>query len=354
MSMKNEKIREDEILEGETHELTVIDVDKGQSPLRVDKFIMNRVEHTTRNKVQIAIRAGTVLVNEKTVKPNHKVKPFDTIKILIERQSGEVHKIIPEDIPLNIVFEDEYLMVIHKPSGMVVHPGFGNKTGTLVHAIAFHIQRDDIPVLPGNEIDRPGLVHRLDKDTSGLMVIAKTEYAMSHLAKQFFDHDIERTYNAVVWGNFEEQEGTVEAYIGRHPRRRTIMAVHPDDSEGAKHAITHYKVLEDMYYVSLIECKLETGRTHQIRVHMNHIGHQVFSDSKYDGSRVVKGTVYSKYKQFVENCFKLCPRQALHAKSLGFIHPHTEEKMYFESELPDDMILALDKWRSYFINKSEK
>jgi 23S rRNA pseudouridine1911/1915/1917 synthase len=354
MAIHNEPMKEEEVLTEDTHELTIIDVDKGQSPLRVDKFIMNRVEHTTRNKVQIAIKAGTVLVNDKKVKPNHKVKPFDKIKILIERHSDQAHKIVPEDIPLEIVFEDEYLMVINKPSGMVVHPGFGNKTGTLVHAIAHHIQRDDIPVLPGNEIDRPGLVHRLDKDTSGLMVIAKTEYAMSYLAKQFFDHEIERTYNTLVWGNFEETEGTVDAYIGRHPRHRTIMAVHPDDSEGAKNATTHYKVLEDLYYVSLIECRLETGRTHQIRVHMNHIGHQVFSDAKYDGDRVVKGTVYTKYKQFVENCFKLCPRQALHARSIGFVHPHTEERMFFSSELPEDITLVLKKWRSYFNTKSEK
>ncbi|MEE9373584.1 MAG: RluA family pseudouridine synthase [Saprospiraceae bacterium] len=337
-----------------THELTILNVDKGQSPLRVDKFIMNRVEHTTRSKIQTAIKAGTVLVNDKVVKPNHRVKPYDQIKILLEHQKSESSKIIPEDIPLEIVYEDEYLMVISKASGMVVHPGFGNRSGTLVHALAYHIKRDDIPILPGNSIDRPGLVHRLDKDTSGLMVIAKTEYTMSHLAKQFFNHNIDRTYHALVWGTFHENAGTVETFIGRHPRKRVIMSVHPDDGEGGKHAITHYEVIEDMYYVSLIKCKLETGRTHQIRVHMNHIGHQVFSDEKYDGSRVVKGTVYTKYKRFVENCFSLCPRQALHAKSLGFIHPHTEEKMFFESELPEDMSLLLEKWRSYFTNKLEK
>ena len=354
MSSDKMTVIEEEVYEEDTHEMTIIEVDKGQSPLRVDKFIMNRVEHTTRNKVQTAIKAGTVLVNDKTVKPNHKVKPLDTIKILLEKQDRENTHITPENIPLDIVYEDEHLMVINKPAGMVVHPGYGNKTGTLVHAILYHLQRDDIPVLPGNAIDRPGLVHRLDKDTSGLMVIAKTEYAMSHLAKQFFDHDIDRTYNALVWGNFEETEGTVDEHIGRHPRHRTIMAVHPHDSMGAKHAVTHFKVIEDMYYVSLIQCNLETGRTHQIRVHMQHTGHPVFSDSKYGGDSIVKGTVYSKYKQFVENCFKLCPRQALHAKSIGFVHPHTEKKMHFNSELPEDMHMVLEKWKSYFIHKSDQ
>ena len=350
MTKEAEILHEDESV----HDQIIIKADKGQGLLRVDKFIMNRIEYATRNKVQKAIKAGSVLVNDKPVKPNHKIKPHDVVKILQEKKEGNEDKIVPENIPLDIIYEDEYLMVIYKPSGMVVHPGFGNRSGTLVHAIAYHLQRDDIPVLPGNSMDRPGLVHRLDKNTSGLMVIAKTEFAMSHLAKQFFDHDIDRTYHALVWGNFEEDNGTVEAYIGRHPRQRVIMSVHEDDSLGAKHAVTHYEVLEDLYYVSLIKCQLETGRTHQIRVHMNSIGHPVFNDDKYDGDRVVKGTVYTKYKQFVENCFKLCPRQALHAKSLGFIHPHTEEKMFFDSELPDDMSKALEKWRSYFINKIEK
>jgi len=336
------------------HQQTILTVPNDQEPLRVDKYIMLHVENTTRSKVQTAIKAGTVLVNDKAVKPNHKVKPKEIIKVLLENTSSDVHRVSPENIPLDIVYEDEYVMVIYKPAGMVVHPGFGNKSGTLVHAIAYHLQRDDIPVLPGNAIDRPGLVHRLDKDTSGLMVIAKTEFAMSHLAKQFFDHDIDRTYHALVWGNFDEIEGTIEAYIGRHPKQRVIMSTHEDDSLGAKHAITHYKVLEDMYYVSVIECRLETGRTHQIRVHMSNERHPVFNDEKYDGARVVKGTVYTKYKQYVENCFKLCPRQALHAKSLGFVHPHTGEKMFFDSELPDDMTAVIEKWRAYFTNKAEK
>lgn len=330
----------------------LINVDRGQEPLRIDKFLMNRLERVTRNKVQTAIKAGSVLVNDKEVKPNHRVKPYDVVQVIMPKETEGVAKVMPEDIPLEIVFEDEYLMVINKPAGMVVHPGYGNKNGTLVNAIAYHLQRDDIPVLPGNNIDRPGLVHRLDKDTTGLMVIAKTEYAMSHLAKQFFDRDIDRRYWALVWGNFDEESGTVDEYISRHPRKRMVMAVFEDGSEG-KHARTHYKVMEDMYYVSLVECKLDTGRTHQIRVHMQHLRHPVFADTMYGGDQIVKGTIYSKYKKFVENCFQLCGRQALHAKSLGFVHPMTGEKLFFDSTLPSDMNDVIEKWRAYFTTKSE-
>ena len=345
-------MEEDISINEDLYEQVLIDVDPGQEPLRIDKFIMGRMERVTRNKVQIAIRAGTVLVNDKKVKPNHKVKPLDRLRILLPKLEDSEQKVLPENIPLEIIYEDEYLLVVNKSSGMVVHPGHGNKNGTLVNALTYHLQRDDIPILPGNTHDRPGLVHRLDMDTSGLMVIAKTDYAMSHLAQQFFDHNIERTYHALVWGNFDEPKGVIDEFIGRDMRNRTVRSVHPDDADGAKSATTHYEVLEDMYYVSLIKCKLETGRTHQIRVHMKYKNHPVFCDAKYGGNRVVKGTVYTKYKKFVENCFKICPRQALHAKSLGFIHPKTEEKMFFESELPDDMSNLLEKWRSYFIGKS--
>ena len=330
-----------------------IKVDSGQEPLRIDKFLMNRIERVTRNKVQLAIRVGNVLVNKKEIKPNYRVRPNDVISILLSTERDVDGKVEPENIPLNVVYEDEYLLVVNKPAGMVVHPGFGNKTGTLVNALAYYLQREDIPILPGNRSDRPGLVHRLDKQTSGLMVIAKEEYTLSHLAKQFFDRTIERSYSALVWGTFDQEKGTVNEYIGRHPRNRLLMTVYEDQSAG-KNATTHYEVLEDFYYVSLIRCQLETGRTHQIRVHMKYLKHPVFADDKYDGARIVKGTVHGKYKKFVENCFKLCGRQALHAKSIGFQHPKTNEKMKFESELPDDFAKVLVKWREYFETRKEK
>lgn len=323
-------------------------VDPGQESVRIDKFLMNKLEKVSRNRVQLAIKAGAILVNDKTIKSNYKVRPNDTVKVVLPRNPENSNQIIPEDIPLDIVHEDDDIMIINKPYGLVVHPGTGNHSGTLVNALKFHLDsKKDLPVLPSNSNDRPGLVHRLDKDTTGLMVIAKTEMAMTHLAKQFFDHSIERSYQAIVWSGFEEQAGTIEGNVGRMPTDRTKMCVFVDGEEG-KHAVTHFKVLEDFYYVSLVECNLETGRTHQIRVHMSHVGHPVFNDDRYGGNRIRKGTVYSKYKRFVENCFELCPRQALHAKSLGFIHPATGEKMFFESELPSDISAALDKWKGYY------
>lgn len=293
------------------------------------------------------------MVNDKQVKPNYKVRPKDVIKVVLPKHADSPDHIIPEDIPLDIVYEDDHLLVINKAAGLVVHPGTGNHTGTLVNALVYHFKSKNLPVMEGNTNDRPGLVHRLDKDTTGLMVIAKTESAMTHLAKQFFDHSIERSYQALVWSGFEQESGTIEGHIGRHPTERIKMHVFADGEEG-KHATTHYKVIDDYYYVSLVECRLETGRTHQIRVHMNHVGHPVFNDDRYGGDRIRKGTVYSKYRRFVENCFELCPRQALHAKSLGFIHPETSEAMRFESELPADMVAAIERWRAYFDTKGGK
>ena len=327
-----------------------ITTDPGQGPMRIDKFLMERLLKASRNQIQNAIKAGQILVNGKTIKSNYKVRPKENIKVYLNKPKEE-YQVIPEDIPLNIHFEDDHLMVVYKEPGMVVHPGVGNKSGTLVNALAYHFKHN-LPVMDGNQPDRPGLVHRIDKDTSGLLVIAKTEEAMTGLAKQFFDHTIERKYLALVWGTFDEKGGTIEGHIGRHPRDRKIMIVFPDGEEG-KNATTHYKVLEDLYYISLIECQLETGRTHQIRVHMKSQNHPVFNDAKYGGDRIVKGTVFSKYKTFVQNCFKIIPRQALHAKSLGFEHPITKEKMYFETPLPEDMAAALEKWKNYIANRKD-
>lgn len=339
-------------LEEENDDLYVqhkIIVDPGQSPLRIDKFLMTRLERITRNKIQNAAKAGAILVDGKPVKSNYKIKPSQTITIVLDKPRPE-YEVIAEDIPIKIIHEDEDLLVVYKEPGMVVHPGIGNRSGTLVNALAYYFK--NLPVMEGNMPDRPGLVHRIDKNTSGLLVIAKNDYAMSHLAKQFFDHSIERTYQALVWGTFDERSGTIEGNIGRHPRDRKVMHVY-DEGEGGKHAITHYRVLEDLYYVSLVECKLETGRTHQIRVHMKSIGHPLFNDDKYGGNRVVKGTVFSKYKQFVNNCFDVIPRHALHAKSLGFVHPKSGEFMKFESDLPDDMQAILNKWKHYVENRKE-
>ncbi len=337
----------------EYYEHHTIAVDPGQEQLRIDKFLMSRLEKVSRNRLQLAIKAGAIVVNDKSIKPNYKIRPKDVIKVVLPKNVNDPDHIIPEDIPLDIVYEDDHLMVINKAAGLVVHPGTGNHSGTLVNALVHHFKQKDLPVMQGNSSDRPGLVHRLDKDTTGLMVIAKTEAAMTHLAKQFFDHSIERSYNAIVWSGFEQDAGRIEGNIGRHPTDRLRMHVH-EDGETGKHAVTHYQVIEDFYYVSLVECRLETGRTHQIRVHMNHIGHPVFNDDRYGGDRIRKGTVYSKYKRFVENCFELCPRQALHAKSLGFVHPHTNEKMQFDSELPSDITSALNKWKAYFETKGGK
>ncbi len=313
---------------------------KGQEPLRVDKFLMNFIENATRNKIQQAAKNGHIWVNGAIVKQNYKVKAGDEVKVLFEHPPYEF-LLTPENIPLDIVYEDDSLLVVNKPAGMVVHPGHGNYSGTLINALVYHFEN-----LPNNSSNRPGLVHRIDKDTSGLLVIAKTEAAMTHLAQQFFEKSSEREYVALVWGNVEEDEGTIEGNIGRHPKNRLQMTVYPNGEEG-KEAITHYKVLERLGYVTLISCRLETGRTHQIRVHMKYIGHTLFNDERYGGDAILKGTTFTKYKQFVDNTFKVLPRQALHAKTLGFEHPVTGKFMRFDTELPEDMVQCIEKWRNY-------
>lgn len=316
---------------------------KGQVPLRVDKFLMNFIENATRNKIQKAAKEGNIHVNGESVKQNYKVKPGDVVQVLFEHPPYEF-LLTPENIPLNIVFEDDTLLVVNKPAGMVVHPGHGNYSGTLINALVYHFDN-----LPNNSSNRPGLVHRIDKDTSGLLVIAKTEHAMAHLSKQFFNKTSSREYIALVWGNVEDEQGTIEGHIGRHPKNRLQNTVYLEDDADAKgkHAITHYKVMERLGYVTLISCKLETGRTHQIRVHLKHIGHTLFNDERYGGDRILKGTHFSKYKQFVDNCFKTLPRQALHAKTLGFQHPESGEWLSFDSEIPNDILECVEKWRNY-------
>jgi 23S rRNA pseudouridine1911/1915/1917 synthase len=323
-------------------------IDKGQEPYRIDKFLMNRLENATRNKLQRAINTGLVLVNGKEVKQNYKIKPFDNI-VIYSDLSPESTEVVPEKLPLNIVYEDEDIMVLNKPAGMVVHPGSGNFSGTLLNGVAWHLQQNN-PAISEEVLPRFGLVHRIDKNTSGLLVLAKNERSMRHLAKQFFDHTVNRQYRALVWGDVEKDKGTIIAHVGRNQRYRKLFEAYPDGDHG-KDAITHYTVLERLNYVTLIECVLETGRTHQIRVHMKHIGHPLFNDDFYGGDRIVKGTIYTKYKQFVENCFAICPRQALHAKTLGFIHPGTGEQMSFNTELPDDMATVIEKWRNYSKNR---
>jgi len=313
---------------------------KAQQPLRVDKFLMNLVENATRNKIQKAAEAGNIYVNDVPVKSNHKVKSCDVVRVLLEHPPYE-YLLEPENIPLNIVYEDDQLLIVNKEPGMVVHPGHGNYSGTLVNALAYHFEN-----LPMNSSERPGLVHRIDKDTSGLLVIAKTEIAMTHLTKQFADKTSEREYVALVWGNVKEDEGTIEGNIDRHVKDRMQMAVFPDGDQG-RHAVTHYKVIERLGYVTLVSCRLETGRTHQIRVHMKYIGHTLFNDARYGGDIILKGTTFTKYKQFIDNCFKTLPRQALHAKTLGFEHPTTKEFMRFDSEIPADMQECIAKWRTY-------
>lgn len=336
--------------EQELFERSRIVVDPGQEPLRIDKFLMDRLANVTRNRVQMACHGEMIFVNDKTVKPNYKVKPNDVIRIIMPKPPFEPLEVIPEDIPLNIVYEDDDLLILNKQVGLVVHPGVGNYHGTLVNALAHYLGNSDLPVMEGDPPNRIGLVHRIDKNTSGLMVIAKNDHTLTHLAKQFFDHTINREYLALVWGNFNEPKGTIEGHIGRHPKNRVVRHVFPDGEQG-KHAITHYEVVEDLYYVSLVKCRLETGRTHQIRVHMQHKHHPVFNDEKYGGDRIIKGTVYSKYKQFVNNCFEMIPRHALHARSLGFMHPTKNEMVEFTSELPEDMATVLDKWRNYVEHK---
>ena len=313
---------------------------RGQDPLRVDKFLMNFIENATRNKIQQAARDGNIWVNDTVVKQNYRVKAGDEVRVLFEHPPYEF-LLVPEDIPLNIVYEDTALLVVNKPAGMVVHPGHGNYSGTLINALMYHTR--DLPV---NSNERPGLVHRIDKDTSGLFVVAKTEAAMTHLAKQFFDKSSEREYFALVWGNMEQDSGTIEGHIGRSHKNRLQMDVFPEGDLG-KEAVTHYKVLERLGYVTLISCRLETGRTHQIRVHLKYIGHTLFNDARYGGDKILKGTTFTKYKQFVDNAFKILPRQALHAKTLGFVHPVSGEFMRFDSEIPEDMALCIDKWRQY-------
>ena len=319
---------------------------EGQIPLRVDKFLMNFIENATRNKIQQAAKAGNILVNDKTVKSNHKVKPKDVVRVVLAHPPHE-NLLVAEDIPLDIIYEDKEVIVLNKPAGLVVHPGHGNYSGTLVNGLIHHIEN-----LPTNSNERPGLVHRIDKDTSGLLVVAKTEFSMAHLSKQFFDRTTERLYYALVWGNIEEDEGRIEGHIGRSFKNRLQMDVFPDGEYG-KHAVTHFKVIERLTYVTLVQCKLETGRTHQIRAHFKHIGHTLFNDERYGGNEILKGTTFTKYKQFVENCFKVLPRQALHAKTLGFTHPTTGEFMQFDSPIPEDIKNCLEKWRTYTLNSKD-
>lgn len=333
--------------DGELFEHFRLQVDKGQALVRIDKFLTDRIANASRTKIQVAADSGNILVNDKPVKSNYKVKPLDFISIVFPHPPREI-ELKPEPIPINIVFEDEHVLVLNKPAGLVVHPGYGNYTGTLVNGLLHHFQ--GLPLFMGHE-PRPGLVHRLDKDTTGLMVIAKTEIALNKLAKQFFDRTTERTYVALVWGDVKEDEGTIDANLGRHPKDRKITTVFPDGSQG-KTAITHYKVLERMHYVTLVQCKLQTGRTHQIRAHFKYIGHTLFGDVTYGGNEILKGTLFARYRQFVANNLELLPRQALHAKTLGFYHPATNEFMQFDSELPQDMQTVIERWRQYVLHHS--
>ena len=319
---------------------------KGQEPLRVDKFLMNFVENATRNKIQQAAKQGNIFVNGQVVKSNHRVKANDEVKVMFSHPPHE-YLLTPENIPLDIVYEDDSLIIVNKPAGLVVHPGHGNYSGTLINGLLHHFSQ-----LPNNSSGRPGLVHRIDKDTSGLLVVAKTEHAMTELSKQFFFKTTEREYIALVWGNLSQDEGTIIGNIGRHPKNRLQMAVFPDGSVG-KEAITHYKVLERFDYVTLVSCRLETGRTHQIRAHFTHLGHPLFNDERYGGDKICKGVTSSKYKQFVENCFKLLPRKALHAKTLGVEHPETGKFLRFDTEIPSDIQLCVEKWRNYIKNRDE-
>ena len=330
-------------LNDELYEHFSFKVDKGQEPLRIDKFLMNRIENASRNKIQIAAKNGFIYVNDNPVKQNYKVKPGDEVKVMFTHPPYE-NLLEPEKIDFEIIYEDKDVLVVNKPPNLVVHPGHGNYTGTLLNGILYHVNE-----LPENSTGRPGLVHRIDKDTSGLLVVAKTEIAMRNLSEQFFLKQTERKYIALTWGSFNENKGTVDNYLSRDKKNRMIMSVTEDENFG-KRAITHYKVLQDFNYVSLIECQLETGRTHQIRAHMKYLGNPIFNDERYGGNKIIKGTIFTKYKQFVENCFKILPRQALHAQSLGFNHPRTNKQMKFESQLPEDISLCLEKWKNYSKN----
>ena len=336
---------DDELLEAEPllYEHIRMTVDAGQEPLRVDKYMMEHLRNTTRNRIQQAADAGFVHVNERPVKSNYKVRPGDVVTLMLDRPHYDT-TIEPEDIPLDVVYEDDQLLVVNKPAGLVVHPGVGNFHGTLVNAVAWHLR--DLPTYDPND-PSVGLVHRIDKDTSGLLVVAKTAEAKTALGRQFFDHDTRRTYNALVWGNLRDDEGRIEGNIGRDPRDRQRMAVFPPDSEVGKPAVTHWRVLERYGYTTLVECRLETGRTHQIRAHMKHIGHPLFCDERYGGTEILRGERTASYKAYIQNCFKLCPRQVLHAKTLGFVHPTTGKQMDFTSEWPEDMTALIDKWRKY-------
>lgn len=325
-------------------------IDKGQEPVRIDKWLQMRMEGATRNKIQRGIESGFVTVNGKSIKSNYKIKPGDEI-LLMSLVNPEHTVLKKENIPLNIVYEDDTVMIINKPANMVVHPGVGNFSGTLLNGIAWYLDQQN-PGIDEETLPRYGLVHRIDKNTTGLIVLAKTADAAAHLAKQFFNHTVKRNYVALVWGDMEQDTGTVTGHIARHHQYRKMFDVYPDGEIG-KHAITHYTVLERFHYVTLVQCVLETGRTHQIRVHMKHIGHTLFNDWEYGGDKILKGTIYTKYKQFVDNCFELCPRCALHARTLGFIHPVTKKEMLFEAPLPADMEAVIDKWRNYISVKRE-
>ena len=336
-------IEELDELEGGLYEHLRLEADAGQMPLRVDKFLLEHTQHSSRNRIQQAAEAGYIPVNGRPVKSNYKVRPGDVVTLMLSQPKHDT-TIYPEDIPLNIVYEDDVLMVINKPAGMVVHPGAGNFNGTLINAVAWHMK--DVPAFDPNSPE-VGLVHRIDKDTSGLIVVAKTPDAKTNLGKQFFRHDTHRSYNCLVWGHFTEDEGTIEGNITRDPKDRQRMTVMPPDSEVGKPAITHWRVLEKFGYTTLVECRLETGRTHQIRAHMKHIGHPLFGDERYGGTEILRGERSSKYKAFINNCFTICPRQALHAKTLGFVHPETGKQMDFNSEWPEDFAGLIEKWRNY-------
>jgi len=338
---------QEELEDGGMYEHYKLLVDPGQTMLRVDKYLGNRIDNASRSRIQAAADAGNILVNKKPVKSSYKVKPGDEVTIVMDFPRHEL-KIIPEEIPLDIVYEDDQLMVINKQPGLVVHPGHGNYSGTLVNGLAHYFK--GLPLFNSTD-PRPGLVHRIDKNTSGLLVIAKTEAAKNKLALQFFEKTTSRKYHALVWGNLKEPTGTIEGHIGRSQRDRQVFTVFPDGEYG-KHAVTHYRVIEELGYVNLVECQLETGRTHQIRVHMKYIGHPIFNDDTYGGDQVLRGTTFAKYKQFVHNCFKILPRQALHAKTLGFVHPSTGKEMLFDSELAEDMGQVIQKWRDYISNRN--
>lgn len=321
------------------------EVDRKQGLLRIDKYLHNRVENSSRTKIQAVADAGNIMVNGKSVKSNYKVKPGDTITVLLTSEPREI-EVVPQDIPIDVVYEDDHILVVNKAAGMVVHPAYGNYTGTLVNAIAWRIK--DSPLFKKGEL-RPGIVHRIDKNTSGIMLVAKNELALNKLAKQFYDRTIDRRYIAIVWGNLKEDTGTITGHVGRNIYDRKLMAVYTDGSQG-KHAVTHYKVIERLQHVNIVECKLETGRTHQIRVHFKHIGHPLFGDFEYGGDKILRGINTNHYHQFVGNCFLICPRQALHAKSLEFTHPITSNRMSFNSDLPSDMSILIEKWRNFFNN----